>query len=58
MKLLHRCALAIPFACSVLAMAAGAAVPLWNEAAPFPNAAELARLELRSQRVRPWFVSF
>ena len=45
MKLLHRCALAIPFACSVLAMAAGAAVPLWNEAAPFLNAAELARLE-------------
>jgi hypothetical protein len=45
MKRLHFFSLAIPLACTALRLAAAPTLPLWNSAAPFPKAAELAQLE-------------
>ena len=45
MNRLHFFSLAIPLACTALRLAASPTLPLWNSAAPFPKAAELARLE-------------
>lgn len=45
MKHLHFLSFAIPLACTALRLAAAPTLPLWNSAAPFPKAAELAQLE-------------
>jgi hypothetical protein len=45
MNRLHFFSLAIPLACTALRLVAAPTLPLWNSAAPFPKAAELARLE-------------